>query len=265
MILSHENYHSQESQKRYLSASQYKDFCGSAGLLGCEAMAMAKIRGDYASEPTPAMIMSSFVDAHFSSSLHIFQGKNPDIYTKAGELRSQFKKAEEIIKRLECDEYFMKYMSGEKQVIMTAEILGTEWKIAIDSYIENVAIVDLKVMKSLTDAHWVKDAGYMSFVTYYGYDIQGAIYQKVVETNTGKVLPFYIAGASKEKETDLEIIGLDNQTLRNAYIEIEENIKRILQLKGGEIEPDSCGVCDYCKSTKVLSRPVHYSDLIKKI
>jgi len=264
-MLTHENYHSQESRKRYLSASQYKDFCGSAGLLGCEAMTMAKIRGDYECEATPAMVMSSFVDAHFSSSLELFQGKNPGIYTKIGDLRSQFKRAVEIIQRLEADEYFMKYMSGEKQVIMTAEMLGTEWKIAIDSYIKDVAIVDLKVMKSLTEAHWVKDAGYMSFVTYYGYDLQAAIYQKVVEINTGKVLPFYIAGASKEKEPDLEIIGIDNQTLRNAYIEIEENIGRILQLKSGEIEPDSCGVCDYCKSIKVLSRPRHYTELIQKI
>ena len=51
-----------------------------------------------------------------------------------------------IIARIERDEYFMKYMSGQKQVIMTGELFGAKWKIKIDSYIPDVAIVDLKVM-----------------------------------------------------------------------------------------------------------------------
>lgn len=84
----------------------------------------------------------------------------------------------------------MKYMSGEKQVIMTADLYGTPWKIKMDSYIPGVAIVDLKVMASLTKLEWVRDIGYLDFVRYWGYDIQGAIYQEVVYQNTGKRLPF---------------------------------------------------------------------------
>lgn len=62
----------------------------------------------------------------------------------------------------------MKYMSGEKQVIMTAELYGTPWKIKMDSYIPGVAIVDLKVMASLTKLEWVRDIGYLDFVRYWG-------------------------------------------------------------------------------------------------
>lgn len=265
MRLTPENYHSKESNERYLSASQYKDFCGSAGLLGCEEKAKAKLDGSWIEEPSPAMIMSSYVDAHFAGTLHIFKGKHPEVFTKQGSIKASFKKAEEIIKRIERDEYFMKYMAGKTQTIMTGEMLGCEWKIAIDSFIEGTAIVDLKVMKSLNDSFWVKDAGYQSFVIYYGYDIQAAIYVEVVKANTKKVLPFFIAGASKETETDIEIIGIDAKTIHNAYLEMEGNIPRILKLKSGELKPDRCGLCDYCKATKVLSKPIHYSELGRRI
>lgn len=266
MIPTAENYHSLEACQEYMGASQYKDFAGSAGMRGCEALAMAKLKGEWKDEPTPAMIMSSYVDAHFAGTLDIFKAKNADIcFTKKGILKSSFQKAEEIVKRVERDEYFMKYMSGETQVIMTGEFFRCKWKVAIDSLVKDTAIVDLKVMKSLADTLWVKDLGHTSFVTYYGYDIQGAIYQTIVDLNTGKLLPFFIAGASKEKEPDIEIIGIDNRTLRNAYIEIEGNIERILAIKCGAVKPDKCGVCDYCKSIKVLSKPVHYSELNSKI
>jgi len=267
MILNEQNYFSKEANQEYLSTSQYKDFCGSKGLLGCEAMAMAKITGKWICEPTPAMVMSSYVDAHFSRRLHIFKAKHPEVFTKEGSLKKAFKDAEKIINRIESDDYFMRYMSGKKQVIMTAEFLGTKWKSMVDSFIEGIAIVDLKVMADLRKAFWVKDYGYCSFVEYYGYDLQAAIYQKVEQENRPNQmpLPFYIAGASKEKVTDIDIIGIDQATIKNAYIEIEGNISRILKLKSGEILPDKCNRCDYCRSVKVLSKPIHFSELGSKL
>lgn len=73
---------------------------------------------------------------------------------------------------------------------MTGELFGAKWKIKMDSYIPGVAIVDLKVMASITDLKWVKDIGYLDFVRYWGYDIQGAVYQEIVRQNTGEKLPF---------------------------------------------------------------------------
>lgn len=266
MKLTLDNYHSQNADKEFMGTSQYKNFCGSKGILGCEAQAMARLNGEWEVESTPAMKESSYVDAHFSKSLHIFKAKNEDIFNKTtGALKSKFQKMDKVIARIESDKYFMKYMSGEKQVIMTAEVFGCKWKIAIDSFIKGIATVDLKVMADLKKAFWVKDIGYCSFVEYYGYDLQAAIYQKVVEKATGKLTPFFIAGASKEPEPDIEIIYIDKLAIRAAEIEIEKNIGRILKLKAGEIEADSCGVCDYCKSVKVLNKPIHFSDLIRKI
>ena len=36
MILTQENYYSKEANQEYLSVSQYKDFCGTIGRVGCE-------------------------------------------------------------------------------------------------------------------------------------------------------------------------------------------------------------------------------------
>src|SRR3990167_9748421 len=120
--LTTENYHSQEANLAYLSVSQYKDFMGCLGMRGCEAMAMAKLKGEWVEEVSTPMLVGSYVDAHFEGTLNTFKAKNPELFKKDGGLKSEYTKAEEIIQRIERDEYFMKYLSGEKQVIFTAEL-----------------------------------------------------------------------------------------------------------------------------------------------
>lgn len=265
MIVTAENYYSKAADKEYISVSQYKNFCGTAGKIPCEAQALAYLNGEWQREKTTSLLVGSYVDAHFEGTLDIFKAHNPEIFTKTGSLKAEYKHAEEIINRIERDEYFMKYMSGEKQVIMTGNIGGERWKIKIDSYIPDVCIVDLKVMKSIRDIFWLRDAGYMDFIQYWGYDIQGAVYQEIVRQNTGKKLPFFIAAVSKEKEPDIEIIGIDDGHLREKLIEVESNVSKIAALKSGEYDPVRCERCDYCKHTKVLTSPIHYSELLTEV
>lgn len=265
MVLTNENYFSKEADSEYLSVSQYKNFMGSLGKPACEAEAIALLSGAWEREKTTALMVGSYVDAHFEGSLDLFRAQNPDIFTKQGSLKADYKKAEELINRIERDELFMKYMSGEKQVIMTADMFGAKWKIKIDSYLEGKAIVDLKVMRELHKAEYTKDFGYMDFIQYWGYDLQGAIYQEVVYRNTGKRLPFFIAAASKEKEPDIELIWIPDEHLREKLIEVERNTPKILMLKKNEVEPIRCGMCDYCKHTKVLTQPIHFSELLGEV
>lgn len=265
MILTSENYFSKEADREYLSVSQYKNFMGSLGKVACEAEAMALLSGEWEKEKTTALMVGSYVDTHFEGTLDLFRAQNPEIFTKQGNLKADYKKAEEVINRIERDSLLMKYMSGEKQVIMTAEMFGAKWKIKIDSYLEGKAIVDLKVMRELHKAEYAKDYGYMDFIQYWGYDIQGAVYQEVVYRNTGKRLPFFIVAASKEKETDIELIWISDDHLQEKLIEVEHNTPKILALKSGEVEPIRCGTCDYCKHTKVLTKPIHFSELIGEV
>lgn len=264
MILTAENYYSREADREYLSVSQYKSFIGSAGIEGCEAKALAKLNGVWTDEKSTALLIGSYVDSHFEGTLPLFKAQNPEIFTKQGSLKAEYKRAEEIINRIERDEYFMKYMSGEKQVIMTGEIAGVKWKIKMDSYLPDVCITDLKIVESIRKkffAHGRK----MQFIENWGYDIQAAVYQEIVRQNTGKRLPFYIAAASKEKEADIEIIQIEDYILDEKLFEVESNTDRIMLLKSGLEVPKRCEKCDYCKHTKVLTKPILSTDLLMEV
>lgn len=248
-MLTAENYFDKENQMKYFSVSQFKAF------EKCEAAAMAEINGEYEREKTVSLLVGSYVDAHFEGTLDIFRAKNPDIFTRQGELRSNFKQAEEIINRIERDKLFMEYMSGQKQVIKTGELFGYPWKIKIDSYHPGRMLVDLKIVKDF-DPLWVEGEGKIHFIEAWGYDIQGAVYQHIEDNR----LPFYIAGATKEKVTDLEIFEVPQFKMDIALKLIEAKIDRHADIKAGLIEPVRCGHCDYCKQTKVLTGPVAYDE-----
>jgi hypothetical protein len=156
-------------------------------------------------------------------------------------------------------------MSGQKQAIMTGEMYGSKWKIKMDSYLPGTAIVDLKIMASITDLKWVRDLGYLDFVRYWGYDIQGAVYQKIVEQNTGTKLPFFIAAATKEDEPDIRVIRIDQRYLDEALTVVEYNMPRILMVKKGEVTPDKCELCACCRRNRVLKGYISITDLMAKI
>lgn len=265
MVLTAENYYSKEANKEYMSVSQYKDFAGTYGKMACEFSTVEKLEERWAQKKTTPLLVGSYVDSYFEGTLEEFKKKNPEIFTQKGELKANYKQAERIIARMERDPMFMQYMSGEKQVIMTGELFGAEWKIKIDSFVRGIAITDLKVMASITKLEWVKDIGYLDFVRYWGYDIQGAIYQEIVYQNTGERPPFYIAAGTKEEEPNIEVIHVTQNYLDEAKHMVEMNMPRILRVKNGEAEPDRCEMCDCCRHTKVLKRPISITNLVAGI
>ena len=98
----------------------------------------------------------------------------------------------------------------------------------------------------------------MPFVEAWGYDIQGAVYQAIEGNN----LPFFIAGATKEKETDLGIWHIPQTSLDVAMEIVKANVHRFAELKQGIGEPIRCEKCDYCKRTKVLDRIIEWGGSI---
>lgn len=261
MKLSAENYYSQEANIKYMSVSQFKDFNGTYGKVACEFEAVEKMYERWNPEKSTALLVGGYVDAYFEGTLDTYKKENPSIFTQKGDLKADYKKADKVIARIERDKYFMKFLSGEKQAIMTGKLFGTEWKIKMDSYIPDVAIVDLKVMSSITDLKWVRDLGYLDFVRYWGYDIQGAVYQKIVEINTGKKLPFFIAAATKEDEPDIRIIQITQNYLDEALNVVQLNLPWVLRVKSGEVTPDRCELCDCCRYNRVLTKPISITDL----
>lgn len=274
-VLTNENYYTQEAQRHYVSCHTYLDIIGGLGRNGCEARGMATLNGEYSQEDTTALLVGSYVDSYFEGTLQTFKMKHPEIFTQKGELRSEYKRAEKMIARAEQDRYFMRYMKGKKQIIMTGYFAGLWWKIKIDNLMidkngEPIAIVDLKTTGKPLNQMWnVRDYGAVSFVEYWSYDFQMALYQEIVRINTGKRLPTYIAVITKEEEPDIAIIGLQdasggNMLLDNALNQIENNADTLKSILTGEIEPMRCNRADcmYCRSTKQLSEPIFYQDLI---
>lgn len=241
--LTNKNYFSPEMNMKYMGSSQIKTF------LECEAKAMAELKGEYIREKTTALLVGSYVDSYFEGTLEDFKIENPEIFKKDGELKSDYVKALEIIKRIESDPIMMKYLSGKKQVIKTGEINGVKVKIKIDSYFIKKAIIDQKIMKDMKPI-WNEEKRFKeSFVESYLYDMQGSLYQAI----EGDKLPFILAVATKEKVTDLELLEIPQDRLDYAMETlILPNINRFDMIKKGEIEPTACGKCDYCISKKKL-------------
>lgn len=273
-ILNNENYYSQEANAEYMSVSQWKDFHGSPGLPGCTARALEKMNGTYKEEPSDALLIGSYVDSYFEGTLEEFAEEHPEIYTKASykkfltdgtepTLLAKFKHANKMIKRCERDQLFMGYMAGDKQTIMTAEMFGAKWKIKIDSYIEGSGIIDLKTSQNFRKIYRIKDSGqYMTFVDYFGYVHQLAVYQEVVRINTGLRLPCFIAVVSKQAVPDIEIIHISDKKMKIALSEIEASMPYVLGVKSGDIPAIKCDICDYCKERRVLTKAIEFEDLL---
>ena len=253
MKICNANYFSPEAQRKYWSVSQFKAFNE------CEAQGLAQVEGEYEREMTDALLIGSYVDAYFAGELDEFFGQYGDVmYKRTGELLAKYSHANEIIDRIERDSLMSKFLDGDKQVVKTGELFGVEWKIKID-VLHKDKIVDLKIVKDFKDVY--KDGfGFRPWIEAWGYDLQGAVYQKIEQLNSGRrePLPFYIVAATKERVPDIGIFQIPQHILDAALKVVEAKIDRLDLVKTRELEPERCGRCDYCKATKIITSPEVY-------
>ena len=272
MNLNEGNYFSTDANRAYMSASQLKSF------LDCPAQTIAELNGLYQRETTTALLVGSYVDAHFSGTLDQFRAAHPEIYnSRTGELKADYRQAEEIIQYLSNDRLLMAMLSGESQRIVTGEIAGVPFRGKLDCLLSaktcqeiaglypemaeelmlaDGAIVDLKIMRDLEPV-WVPGAGRMSFVQAWRYDLQLAIYQHLL----GQRLPCYLVVATKEKVPDKALIHIPQYMLDAALKAAESAIKRIDYIKHHPDQAEACGRCEWCKTTKVISAAIDADEL----
>lgn len=247
-ILTTENYYEPDE---YMSVSYYKGFSS------CE---LYGLKNKF--EPSEAMMIGSYVDAFVEGTLDSFKEKNPEIVSSKGatkgELKACFKYADEICDYITKDRVFSQFMSGQKQVIMTGEICGVPFKIKMDSYSPNIAINDLKVMRTVTDSK----GNFYDFITPWGYDIQLACYQEIVFQNTGLRLPCYICAVTKESPINSVIINIPQLYLDRALYRVQENIQHIYEIKMEKVNPIGCGKCDICIAERSETPIISLLDLV---
>lgn len=263
------NYYSAEANWQYMSTSQYKSF------RKCEAAAMAELRGEWNRAGSTALLVGSYVDAYFSGELEQFKASHPELFKKDGTLKAEYQNAQTIAERLDADELARMLLSGSHQTIKTGKIAGVWYKAKYDSIltarqVEAICkkfpqvrqlvpfggsmIVDLKCMRDFQTIWDDYAQERVSFVNYWGYDIQGAIYQKIHNKNA----PFVIVAVTKETEPDIEAMVVPDEDLETSLYEVEELSPRFAAIKRGEIAPVGCGKCAYCRSVKKLNGIKHY-------
>ena len=251
MTLTEANYYSQESNREFMSVSQYKDFHK------CPAMAMAKLRGEYEPDFGRALLLGSYVDEMLTgteeSVKHFIVEHMPELFKKNGDRYADVQQADETIVRIRKQPLMMHYLSGQHQVIMTGEIEGVPFKIKMDSFAPDEYIADLKYMASLRSPNL-----FQPMIQYWSYDTQAAVYQEIVRQNTGKKLPFIFVVATKEKPAHLAVGEISQWNMDQALENLKKHIVRFQKIKKGEIEPERCEDygCDYCTCTKIITEPV---------
>jgi hypothetical protein len=253
MFLNNDNYFSTEAAQNYWSVSQFKAFDK------CEAAGLAESRGEYFREKTDALLIGSYIDAYFSGELRQFEEREgAQMFKKNGDIYQKYEHANDIISYIESDPLMIDYLTGEHQTIMSADLFGVPWKCTFDVYDEK-RIVDLKIVKDFEDI-FEPGFGYRSWIEFWRYDVQGAIYTKIEQLVTGrdKPLPFYIVAATKEKTPDKAVIHIPQHILDAALAMVEAKIDRFDLIKSGDVEPRRCEKCDYCKATKILKAPEEY-------
>ena len=263
LLLTQENYHSIQANLDYMSRSQYVGF-----VYECEAREMAKLADIWVDVPTTAQQVGQYVHSWNAGKQFEFMLSHQTMFTKALTLRADYLVANTMIDCLQEDPFVMSTLEGEKERIMTAELYGVMWKIMMNVLNnERRQIIDLVTTRSITEKVWDEVASlHVSFLELYKYPLKAAIYTEVERIAMGRAprdwSEFLIVAVSKEKFPDKAIINLtDVARLDVELAQVHLAMPRIIRVKTGLEEPTRCERCDYCRSTKVLTGSVHYSEL----
>ena len=259
-----EEYYSRDADYEYMSASQLKEFIGTPGIMACEERALAEISGQHVREESKALTVGSYVDVMLTGNedeQHAFRESHPEMISSRGptkgQLKADYRSANDMVARAFADAdnggIFMRALTGERQSVVTGEIHGHAFKGRID-VLGDGFITDLKTVESLNRRYF--NDGYFDFIGWWGYDLQGAIYQELVYQETGNRWPFYIAALSKQTPCDIDLIQIPQDRLDEAMGRVTPDaLDRIAALKSGEERPNRCGRCDWCRITKVIRKP----------
>jgi hypothetical protein len=277
MKLTSKNYYSNGANVSYMSVSQFKQF------QKCEAMALAELKGEYERPKSKALLLGSFVDEMLTGTKKtqtrfIIENRS-ELFQKSSKLTkfsdeelavlltdqsfnvfsadnkpfAEIVQALETIERIKEQPLMMKHFKSKHQTIMTGEIAGVPFKIKMDNYKPGEFIADGKYMASLRSPNMFEP-----MVKYWGYDIQGAVYQEIVYQNTGKRLPFYLDIGTKETPAHLAVAEINQYDLDEALDVVKTFAPRYQAIKNGEIDPERCGEydCNYCTETNIITEPI---------
>lgn len=250
-----DDYFSLENQNRFMSVSQYKKFAR------CPAAAMAELNGEWKPPMTQALLSGQYVDAYVEGRLEEFIDEHPEMISTrgqtAGHLKAEYRALNALIDRFESDPVFVQYLSGEKQQVIAADIDGIMWRGKID-ILHPKRIVDFKTVRDFETIWSADEQRHVTPVEFWGWDIQGAVYQELVRKLTGERLPFYLAVVTKQDVPDIAILHVPDDVLEIKLQEVRFFTEGFQAIKKGDAPATRCEKCEYCRLTKKLTGPVDY-------
>lgn len=255
MNLTESNYFSSEAMLHYMSTSQFKQF------EDCEARAMAILRGDIDDE-RDAFIEGRYFEAIICGKRAEFEAEYADqIISSRGETKGQPKSNYRAV--IESANAFLRQpafseivSTCEQQKILTGEIAGIPFKCKLDFFDpKTLSEWDSKCMKDFKHLFDEKEFHYAAWYFVRGYHYQAAISRELIRQNFGSAGQCGLIAATKEPIPDVSWTVFDDSVLDNALEIVETFAPKYAAIKRGEIEPERCEKCDYCKQTKLLEEP----------
>lgn len=266
MQLNKDNYFSKEADIEFMSVSQFKNFDHDHG--GCEAAALAALHGEWDKKDSNSLLIGSYIHAWAEGEeafKEFIQDNYGSIYKKDGKPYADFVKADNMIETLKRDKLIEDFRVGDKEIIMTADLFGVQWKAKLDIVNhENRFLIDLKTTRGIHEKYWneIKKTK-ENFVDCYDYTLQLAVYLEILRINLDETDYYdsYIIAVDKQDIPDKAILYLGNSFVYEKLDEVESKIKRIVDVKNGKVEPRRCESCDYCRSTKQLKEIIYYKEI----
>jgi hypothetical protein len=258
------NYYSPESNFQYMNSTQYGNW------IECEAKEKAIQNGEFEEEENRTFILGNYVHSWNDNTMEEYIEKyRHHLFKRGGEKYSDVKKCDAVIETFERDEFItflLRDKNAEKEIIAVSYFASVWWKVRIDDWnLEKTRIIDVKTSGDMHKKYWDNDERkYVNFVEHYNYMRQMAIYQKAVKNkfNISDDIQVLLVVGEKNYIADKMVVNMsDPDRFEYELRKIEENMPRILRVKYGLEEPNRCGVCDYCKSTKQLSSTVYYKNI----
>jgi len=256
MKLTDANYFSAEADKEFMSVSQFKRW------QECPAAAKAQyVDGTYKPETSDAMLLGSYFHGLFDGTAESFLVQTPELMTAKCQKIAAVKQLDEIFERVSRDEFFMNACTGQHEEIYTAELFGTIWKCKVDVVdFDKGFFTDIKTVKDFSLVWDNEKRAKLEFYQASKYDLQLAVYQAIIKAAAGYELEPFIAAITKEKVPDYAVFEFTSFEMKEHFESLLNNVGRrcseIKDMKQGASPTWSCGVCEYCKKTKKLTKTI---------
>lgn len=273
--LTDDNYYSREADIHYMSCSQFQSF------QKCEAATIARLRGLWEPEKkSDALFQGQYFHSYFEGpeafDRFCQEGFDQIYKTKTTKARgtevigkyAPFELLDRMIKVVEDDPFMAQVLSwpGENELFMTGDIGGIPWRMKMDKYAAGRRIIDYKTSANIWELYYNPQTKQkQSFVEEYGYMMRAAVYGEIERQNAGadNYPLFIILAVSKQDPPDHESFCLNDDARWGLELEnVKRQIPRIQRLKEGIDSPRRCGMCEYCRKTKKISRIKLYTDLM---